>query len=279
MLSQLKQFIIGALVGIASMLPGVSGAVLAVCFGVYERLIEDVAHIKKALKEDLPFLIIIVMGVLFGMIVSAFGLDYIMNLNLVVSYFLFMGLIIGQIPQLYGLTEPHNGNISIFNAVAFIIGILIMMFFLVIGNGDDVEINRNITSYVLLFLAGIIIAISKIAPGISGSTLLLALGLFGPLTTAMTDMDFTLLIPVGLGLIAGILGFAKIVDKALKEHRRSTYCMILGLTIGSLAVILGYSLKGSPETIDFVYGLIAAAIGVLISVIFAKIGKTTNSGE
>lgn len=271
-LASIKQFIVGILVGIASMLPGVSGAVVAVCFGVYERLIADLADISHKLRSDLPFILILGFGILAGMMVIAFGLKYASDNYATLLMFFFVGLIAGQIPQLYNLTSaPEPLNIT--NILAFIIGFVIMGSFLFLGTGSDQTLSHDLITVVYMLIIGIILAVSKIAPGISGSTILLVLGLYYPLINVMTSLDMILLIPVGIGLIIGILGFSKVMNYFLNYHRRSTYLIILGLTVGSLLVVISLAMNDLFTTMDIITGIIVTVIGVIVSLAFVKLGE------
>jgi putative membrane protein len=270
---QIKRFIIGTIVGVASMLPGVSGGIIAVCFGIYERLIADLADLRHRLKMDFVFISIIGLGILFGMVISAFGLDYLMNKYLVLALFFFFGLIIGQIPELWNITKPKNNKFNKYNVIALIIGFSVMLVILKMGIGEEVSVGHNIWSYLCLIFVGVVIAVSKLAPGISGSAILLALGLYQPLMNAVTNYDWALLIPLGIGLIVGILGFAKVINYALNYHRISTYCAILGLTVGSVIVIFSYAYAEITSVSDVLGGILAILIGVGMSMLFVKIGK------
>lgn len=273
--NKIKNFLVGIVVGIASMLPGVSGAVLAVCFGIYERLIEDLADVFHKIRTDFMFLMLVALGIAAGMFLSAFGLDYVFTNYEMATLFFFVGLIGGQIPTLYYLTEPEKKSTSA-NYASLIIGILIMVVLGILmftGEGTDKTIGHDISSYIYMVAIGIFLAISKIAPGISGSTILVVLGLYGPLLDAMTSMDLALLIPVGIGLVIGILGFSKVMDYALKNYRKSSYFMIFGLTIGSLGVVVLEAADGVTGALDVVVGILTLILGVIVSLWFMKLGQ------
>lgn len=273
--SAAKKFIIGTLIGIASTVPGVSGAIIAVCFGVYERLIADLADLFHKIKEDLAFIVLIGGGILFGMVAIAFGLDFIMDNYVVAAMLLFLGLIGGQLPELWNLTEP-SVKISKTNAAAFIIGLAITICLLFLGTSEDKVLTHDLVSYGYMFLVGILFSVSKLAPGISGSTVLLALGLFAPLMHIVTTFDLLLLIPAGLGLVVGLLGFAKVVNYALTKYRKSTYLMIFGLTIGSMFIIFKEAAIEYVGIEDLLLGAVALVVGILLSMWFTRLGKKTS---
>jgi putative membrane protein len=127
-----------------------------------------------------------------------------------------------------------------------------------------------------MIVIGVIFAISHLAPGISGATVLLAIGLYPTLIHTISDFDVVLMIPLIIGIFVGLFGFAKIVHYALTRFRKPTYMLILGLTIGSLLVIIRETIAADPETMDIVFGVIALIAGILISLWFTSLGKKTS---
>ena len=230
-----KDMLVGALVGIVSMLPGASGATIAVIFGIYERLVSDLADIRRKLLRDLRFVIPLGIGIVLGLFVCAFGLDALMERWEVPMMFFFAALILAQIPDVKALGDDGT-RFTAWNAAAFIGGFAVMAIMLAFSlSGGSVE--KSVDGFAVWFLVGLILAASKMAPGISGSTILLALGLFTPFMNAMTDFDMSALIPGGLGLLVGVLLFAKILDSLIRNRRKSTYMAILGLTAGSVVTV------------------------------------------
>lgn len=230
-----KDMLVGALVGIVSMLPGASGATIAVIFGIYERLVSDLADIRRKLLRDLRFVIPLGIGIVLGLFVCAFGLDALMERWEVPMMFFFAALILAQIPDVKALGDDGT-RFTAWNAAAFIGGFAVMAIMLAFSlSGGSVE--KSVDGFAVWFLVGLILAASKMAPGISGSTILLALGLFTPFMNAMTDFEMSALIPGGLGLLVGVLLFAKILDNLIRNRRKSTYMAILGLTAGSVVTV------------------------------------------
>ncbi len=230
-----KDMLVGALVGIVSMLPGASGATIAVIFGIYERLVSDLADFRRKLLRDLRFVIPLGIGIVLGLFICAFGLDALMERWEVPMMFFFAALILAQIPDVKALGDDGT-RFTAWNAVAFIGGFAVMAIMLAFSlSGGSVE--KSVDGFAVWFLVGLILAASKMAPGISGSTILLALGLFTPFMNAMTDFEMSALIPGGLGLLVGVLLFAKILDNLIRNRRKSTYMAILGLTAGSVVTV------------------------------------------
>ncbi|MDR0309636.1 MAG: DUF368 domain-containing protein [Candidatus Methanoplasma sp.] len=276
-LSAVKKFLIGALVGIVSTVPGVSGAVLAVCFGIYERLVADVADIYHKIREDFAFLMLVGTGLAFGIVVSFLGLEWILDNYLVASMMLFTGMILGQLPELWRYTEPEirpSGT----NIVAFAVGVIIMCIFLALAfsNAEEVVLKHDVASIFWMLIIGVIFAMSHLAPGISGATVLLAVGLYPPLIHTVSSFDVVLMVPLVIGIFIGLIGFAKVVHHALTRYRKSTYMVILGLTIGSILVIIQEAVTANPGITDIALGAVALVAGIVISIMFSKMGRKAS---
>lgn len=273
-LSALKKFLIGAFLGILSFVPGVSGVVFAVVFGVYERIVADVADIFHKIREDFWFLMTIGLGLVFGMVVVSFALKGV--IETIPAMLLFLGMIIGQLPHLWKYTVPEKKS-SAFDVVALIVGVLIMCIFLFFVAAPAQYPGHDASSLVLMILIGVVYAIAHIAPGISGSTLLLAMGLLVLPMDVISSFDFVLLLPFALGVVVGVIGFAKIVNYAIANYRKPTYMMIFGLTIGSFLVVAKNVYNLNPGTGDIAIGAVALVVGIIISLLISRIGKKTSA--
>lgn len=271
-LKPVKDLLVGTLVGIVSMLPGASGATIAVIFGIYERLVSDLADIGHRLLKDLRFIIPVGLGVVLGMMVCAFGLEFVIERWEVPAMFFFVALIITQIPDIVKLGddgEPMRG----WDIAAFVVGFAIMIAFLFIGDGNNVD-PEGTTGMVLMVVVGIVLAVSKLAPGISGSTVLLALGLYTPLMHAMTNLEVGLLVPVLIGLVIGVLGFSKVIDHCMRYHKKPTYIMILGLTVGSVVTVTMQAFMKLDGTETIVTSVIGVIIGLFMGIGLSRIASS-----
>ncbi len=267
----LKDVLVGTLVGIVSMLPGASGATIAVIFGIYERLISDLAEIRERLFKDLRFIIPVGIGIVFGLFVCAFGLKALMDQWEVPMMFFFAALILAQVPDVRSLGDDGR-PMTAYNWAALVIGFAVMLVFLWIslsGNGVD----RTVDGFAVWLLVGIILAVSKLAPGVSGSTILLALGLFTPFMDAMTAFDMSALIPGGIGLLIGVLVFARVVDYFIRNHRKSTYMVILGLTVGSIVTVSIEAATKLDGTTMILQSIVGIVIGLVLGVGLSRISK------
>lgn len=276
----LKDLLVGALVGVFSMLPGASGAIIAVVFGIYERLIADIANIRQKLLKDLRFIIPVGLGILIGLFVCAVGLDALMDRWEVPMMFFFAALIVTQIPDIIDLGGSDRA-MTPWSWVAVVAGFAVMLFFLYIGMGSEGQSSAD--GWVVWLVAGVIIVASKIAPGVSGASILLALGLYTPLMHAITEFDMSVIVPAGIGMVIGALALAKLINYCIENHRRTTYMAILGLTVGSVVTVsidAAMDLDGWVMIAESVVGIVVGlVIGVAMSRIASRYSEETLGAE
>ena len=276
-MQSVRILIVSVIVGIASMVPGLSGAVLAVCLGIYERLVADIADIRHKLRKDIVFIVIVGSGMILGTFIASFGLKYILDNHVAISSLLFLGLIVGQIPSLFRQTD-RTKEVTKTDILALIIGLAIMACFLFAGKSEDIVLDRGIISIILIIAIGAIFAMSHLLPGISGTTVMMVLGTMTALMTALTEMDLSFIIPLGVGFLLGALAFSKVVNRALTSFRNPTYSLIIGLTFGSMtALMIQYILPNISGMNDVILGVIFFFVGIVISIALSRLGEGSAS--
>ena len=275
-----RNSIIGFVIGVASMLPGVSGGLIAVLCGVYERVIEDISDLKNKLFSDFRFLLMIGIGLLLGMLVCTIVLDHTMDSFALGCMAFFFGLIIVQVPDVLKLAGYSKvSDLNLLDVVFFIIGLGIIIILLIINMNNAAEVNpdeHTIVNFVLFAICGVALAVSKIMPGISGSTLLIALGLFDVTISSIAHLDMFFLVPLCIGLVVGVLGFAKVMKYCLEHYRGPTYMMILGFTVGSLIMLIYEISVLNPSNLDYVIVVVLAIVGAIVGYAFSYYGKKMN---
>jgi len=234
-LNAVKDAVVGVIIGIFMLLPGASGATIAVVFGIYERLILDISSLRRRFIKDIKFLLVLGIGGIIGILICAKGLNAFINSYEVPMMIFFGALIAVQIPLIKEQSEDGTKPTS-YNHLAFICGFAIMIAFLALGLLSGTAISEP--GPVIMFFVGIVYAICALSPGISGSTLLLALGLFTPVIAAISSFHLGDILPLGIGALAGVLCFAKVISHFMKVARKSTYYVILGLTVGSIVTVV-----------------------------------------
>jgi len=250
----LKLIFKGIVLGVANVIPGVSGGTMAVVFNVYDKIIDLICpNVKKILKAW-KFWLPLVIGMGIGVIAFSKIITMLLNSYPVPTTFFFVGLILGSIPLIFGkmknnLSNEKNAKTIIFLIIAFLIGLFAVLSMKIFG-GDISSAKESakllatstnqvmsISTGILLFVAGAAAAVAMIIPGISGSFLLLALGMYGTIMAAISRLDVIFLLPFAFGVLVGLIFGAMLVRILMKKIPSYTYSAILGLVIGSIVVI------------------------------------------
>lgn len=263
-------FIKGIAVGIATLVPGVSGGTMSIILGIYDGLIHAVSTFFKDWKKNSLFLGAVGVGAGLGFLLFSRLLENLVDNYPYIMQFLFMGVIIGGLPVLYRKSEASSGG-KLSDYIYLIIGFAIV--FLMSFEPSvviDMATSRGILSTIFLFIAGIIIAIALVLPGISGSFMLLILGLYNITLNAVNTFNIPFLIPLGLGVAAGTFGTAKILERFLNKHPGKTYKLILGFVLGSMLQVF----PGLPPSSQIIASVAVFIVGFVVIFLMGKKGLT-----
>lgn len=260
----------GIAIGIAMIIPGVSGGTLAVLLNIYDDMINAINNLFKDFKNSIKTLIPIVLGALLGFVALIFPISYGLEKCPLVIISLFAGLIIGGIPQLY---KKVQGKESILGVIIGIISIGIMVGLCFITSDIKIDFQSlDLGLWLYLLLGGILAAIALVVPGISGSMILMILGLYAPILIVLSDLlkfqniisNIMIFIPIGLGIILGFFSIAKLMGFLLKKQPINTYFSIIGFVVGSIFTIYYVTITDSDYFIDFSFPSILISVICLI---------------
>ena len=269
-----KELMIGFVIGGGLILPGVSGGVLAVTFGVYDKMIKAISRFFSNWKKNLLFLIPLLLGVLIGIFVFGNILNFVFDEYPMQSKFAFIGLILGGLPVLFNKIKI-KGDKNI-NLKAFFIALSIAFLLFVLGNNSSYtklsdDLNTNFSS-LILFFTGFLYISGKIIPGISGSFLLMLIGMYDyalDLIASFFDLtiaDYYQLIPFFLGIILGGFILIKIIEYLLDEYYTISYSAIFGFVIGSIPALY----PGISFNMNGFVSIILLIIAFLVAYLFAS---------
>jgi putative membrane protein len=283
-MNQIKQILIGIVIGGGMILPGVSGGVLAVIFGIYEGMLEAVGHFFKNVKKNILFLAPLLIGVFLGILIFGKVLYFVFEEYPMEACFIFMGLILGGIPALF--KEMEKKGEKKLNVPTFLLSFFASVILFVLGNGVfNIDFSSNLgnkgLAFVLLFLTGVIFAAGKIIPGISSSFMLMLIGMYQFLLNILNNpfglstTEYLQLIPFGLGIIVGSILLINFIQYLLKNYYTKTYSIIIGFVIGSLAAIYpGFSFDSHGYI-----GLLLMIIGFFITYKFTLAGEKGHKSK
>lgn len=236
----LKLFLIrlmqGALIGLGAVLPGISGGVLCVIFGIYRPVMELLSHPFRALKKHAEMLLPVLIGLCAGFLGIAKLLGFLLNRYPDASVCLFAGLIIGMLPSLFREGRKKGSSPKDYAALGITFAVVLAL--LMTLRFVSVSITANVGWYVF---CGFCLALSIIAPGMSFSTLLMPLGLYTPFVEGIGNFDFSVLIPGGIGAVVTVILFARLVNRLLDRYYSTVSHAIIGIVIAATLPIIPYA--------------------------------------
>lgn len=272
-MSFIKNILIGAIIGLANIIPGVSGGTMAVVLNVYDRLIGAISNIKKSFRKNGMFLAALVIGAALAILLFSRVIAYFLDNFYMITNFFFIGIIVGSIPMVYKrATEERFKPMHMLACAATLAIMLFTVYFIpVSGETGAIITTISLASFVKLFFVSIISAICMIIPGISGSFVMLLFGTYETVTTAISDFNIIILIPVGAGALFGILMGSKVIEFVLKKFPQATYFAILGFMLGSMPAIVD-KIQAENAFVggwQVVIAILVLIIGMAVSYLFS----------
>lgn len=240
----------GFFMGIANVIPGVSGGTIAIIVGIYEDFIGAINHLFSNFKRNLKFLIPIVIGIALSILTFSKVIDYSYNNFPIVTTMFFMGLVIGGVPLIIQniknckeKNKKHNLPISV---ATFLLVVLFAVAPVLFNLEYEVNFdNMQFIEYILLFMVGIIASATMVIPGISGSLVLMLLGYYYPIIKilkSLTDFsnlfsNFIVLAIFGIGILVGIILISKLIEYLFNNFKKTTYYGVIGFILASIVAI------------------------------------------
>lgn len=223
----------GIIIGGTMLVPGVSGGSMAMILGIYDELIDAVANFRKKPKEKLLFLIIFMMGALIGMILFAKPLGSLIEKYPKPMMFFFMGAVAGGLPMIY--KESGVAKFT-WRQLLYMVGGLLIVVLLSLIPKDIFDAGRveGFLGILILVVAGIVLAVALVLPGISVSYMLLIMGLYEQTLDAISNVKIGFIVPLAGGVFLGILLTTKMLSVLMEKYPEKIYLIILGFVAGAL---------------------------------------------
>lgn len=259
-------FLKGIIIGIGGIAPGLSGSILLVIFGLYDKTISAIGNLFKDIKSNIKFLLPLLMGFGVGVLIFSKVVDFlIINYEMYTRY-TFLGLILGTVPMFYKEVKKKGFSNKYFIIMVFSFILGISMFFLS-GNKIEQITNPNLFQSVLL---GIAVAGSTIVPGIDSAVILSSLGLYELYVSTIANMNFPVLIPAAFGLLIGAIIISFIINKLITKFYTLTFSIIFGLFISIVPTILNETCYLGLD-INSLVSLLFCVLGFVISIFMGKL--------
>ena len=275
-----KNILKGAVIGIANIIPGVSGGTMAVAMGIYDTLIHALTHLFKEFKESMKFLIPIFLGIGIALV----GLSFIIEPAF--AYFplqtncLFIGLIVGGLPAVWQKVKGKGIKISYIVPFILFFGVVVGLAAIGEKEGAAADLSFSLWSVIKLFVVGIIASATMVIPGVSGSMMMLLMGYYNPIVSTIKDFVTALasfdmegilagcgvLIPMGLGIVVGIFAIAKLIEIIFEKFPIQAFWAIIGLIVASPVAIFLLGDVGTITIIGVLTSIVTFAIGFFVAV-------------
>ena len=262
----------GFIVGMAKIIPGVSGALIAISFGIYEKSIKAISEFFKNPITNFLYLFPIVLGILLSISLTSGLILYFINNYYFPTILLFIGLIMGGIPSLI-----DNINIKKVKFIHILILTLsfstVFLISLVNGQHFFVETSNELINFLLFFIIGFIDALTMIIPGISGTAVMMILGCYNLLLnflSSLTSMEAIFsnifkVIPYLLGIVLCVIILSKVMTYLFDKKKEYMYCGILGFTLSSVLSLFFETFKNNYSILETIVALVLLVVGYNIA--------------
>ena len=280
----IKSILKGMVIGIANIIPGVSGGTMMVAMGIYDKLIHCITHLFKEFKKSLLFLIPIAIGMGIAVVGGSLGLELLFEKFPVQTNLLFIGLILGGLPAIW--KKVKGNSIRGGHILAFLVFFAVVAGLALLGEreGNAADLSLSLISIIKLFGVGVIAAATMVIPGVSGSMMLLLMGYYNPILTAISDFLHALvefdtngiltgigiLLPFGIGVVVGIFAIAKVVEYIFNKFPLYAYWAIIGLIVASPIAIIAMGSFPALNLVNVLTGIVTFALGVFVAM---KLGE------
>ena len=275
----LKTILQGVVVGVANIIPGVSGGTMMVAMGLYDKLIHAITHIKSEFGKSMKLILPILIGAALAIVILSRVFEFLLDTYPIPTNFAFCGLIAGSLPFIFEKVKGHRPTVSRMIPLLVFFAIVILMAVMGETGGKAADVSFTLINEIKLLLVGIVAAATMVIPGVSGSMMLMLLGYYDTILRTINhfmDALFAfdvpellvqcgILIPFGIGVLLGIFLIAKIIEFIFARAEIHAYYAIIGLILASpIAILLKTDWSGF-SILTLIIGLITFAAGWFVS--------------
>lgn len=280
----------GVLIGVANIIPGVSGGTMMVSMGVYEKIIGVLNNLFKNIKKSILTILPLGIGMVLGVVVFSFIIPWCLEVYPFPTSFCFIGLILGGVPAILKPAKEslhkEGKSIGIFHIIAFFV-----FFALAVGMAAMNDTQTSFANFdldlglvITIFLVGVVAAATMVVPGVSGSLVLMILGFYEGIMSSISGFisavfafDWAqifyyvgILAPFGIGVIVGIFAVAKLIEWLFAKFPSVTYSGILGLIVASPIAIVMKMSHNNINPVTIIIGIVLLAVGAWFTYWFGK---------
>jgi len=280
----IKSILKGMVIGIANIVPGVSGGTMMVSMGIYDKLIHCITHLFSEFKKSVLFIFPIAIGMVVAIAASSFGLTWLFDNFPFQTTLLFIGLIIGGLPSIWKKVKGNTIKAGHMTVGVLFFALVVCLAAVGETEGAAADLTFSLVNVLKLLGVGVVAAATMVIPGVSGSMMLMLMGFYYPVLNAIKDFISALLhfdmngiitgmgilVPFGIGVVAGIFGIAKLIEIIFKKYPLYAYWAIIGLIVASPFAIVLMGTFPALSVVSVLTGIVTLAVGFVIAL---KLGE------
>ncbi len=280
----IRMILKGVVIGIANIIPGVSGGTMAVSMGIYDKMIHAATHLLSEFKKSMQVLIPIIIGAGIGVVALARIIEIMFEKVPFQTNLLFIGLIIGGLPAM--AKKVKGKTVRLGHLLSFLLFFVLVAGLALVGEqeGAAADLSFSLLNVIKLLGVGVVASATMVIPGVSGSMMLMLMGYYNPILTEINRfidnlLDFNIqgllegclvLVPFGIGVVVGIFAIAKVIEIIFEKFPEHAYWAIIGLIVASPIAILLMNSFGAINITAVLTGIVALAAGVAVAL---KLGE------
>jgi hypothetical protein len=262
----------GFILGIANIIPGVSGGTLAMTMGIYEDIIKSISSILKTPKKSLKLLLYLGIGAALSILILSKLLNYTLTNYAFATTLFFIGLIVGGFPLLLKKAKGHKVSLGYLLSFLSTTSLVIILRLLQTSENTVSLNNVSLFTIIILLLVGMLAASTMVIPGVSGSFVLMLIGFYKPILNTISNItkinllghNLLILVPFGIGVLLGIVITAKLIEYLLKKYEIYTYYGIYGFILSSILVLILNVYNKATGIPEVVVGILLVLLGTFI---------------
>jgi hypothetical protein len=262
----------GFILGIANIIPGVSGGTLAMTMGIYEDIIKSISSILKTPKKSLKLLLHLGIGAVLSILILSKLLNYTLTNYAFATTLFFIGLIVGGFPLLLKKAKGHKVSLGYLLSFLSTTSLVIILRLLQTSENTVSLNNVSLFTIIILLLVGMLAASTMVIPGVSGSFVLMLIGFYKPILNTISNItkinllghNLLILVPFGIGVLLGIVLTAKLIEYLLKKYEIYTYYGIYGFILASILVLILNVYNKATGIPEVVVGILLVLLGTFI---------------
>ena len=270
-MKDVKLFIQGFIVGIGKIIPGVSGAMFAMMFGIYEKALDIISNLRTKLMKNLKYMLILATSIGLAIIFGSSIIKKCLENYYLPTMLLFIGMMVGGIKPL--MRNVKGKKLDTRSLVSAIIVVTVLFLISLIDGVEKTEVlEKTPLTFIILIFAGFLDAFATVVPGICGTALLMILGYYNTVIGALSDLfnfsnigtNLFILIPFGIGLFSGVFLISKLINYLFKNYKTETYYSIIGFALMSIVLLILEVLEKTYMMNEIIIALVLFVIGYLI---------------